>query len=216
MRRRALVIASHPDSAGLADPGLPSADLVVAADGGLDAALRAGIAVDAVVGDLDSASPDALAQARRDGVRVEAHDARKDQTDLELAMEFARERAEEVHVVASARGRVDHALAAMAVLASPRWAGLTVSASVDSACIDVIRGRREIDGAVGDLLSLIVVGAPAVVAETCGLDYPLHGERLEPWSARGVSNVITAIPVVVAVTEGVVLAIRPKARDRGC
>ena len=211
MHRRALVIASHSSSQCLSDEDMASADLVVAADGGLDVALRAGLSVDAVVGDLDSVTSDALGRARREGVRIEASEARKDETDLELAMEFACERAERVHVVASAQGRVDHALAAMLVLASPRWADRSVSATVDSASIDVIRGRRELDGDVGDLLSLIVVGAPALVAETVGLDYPLHGEWLHPSSARGVSNVIIATPAVVEVTEGVVLAIRPLA-----
>ena len=205
-RGRALVIAGHlPEVSTLQ----PVADLVIAADGGLDVALGLGWHVDVVVGDQDSASQEALERARGLGVEVVAHPERKDETDLELALEFSCQRAEQVHVLLSAGGRLDHALANLLVLASPRWASLTVSATVDAAQVEVVRGRRELTGAVGDTVSLIAAGGPARVARTWGLDYPLVNEMLEPTAARGVSNVIVAVPAGVEVIDGVLLAISP-------
>ena len=206
IRQRALVIARHPPS-GLVE--LPPADLVIAADGGLDAARSAGWPVHAVVGDLDSASPDSLDWARSTGAEILQHPARKDETDLELALEFARRRATEVHVLASARGRLDHAVANLVVLSSPRWADMAVSATVDEAHLDVVRGRHSLAGAIGDAISLIAVGGPALVASSSGLEYPLNDEWLSPAAARGVSNVIVSAPATLDVVEGVLLAIRP-------
>ena len=205
--RRALVLAGHLPEVH----GAPLyTDLVVAADGGLEAARHAGWPVHAVVGDLDSAGADSLEWARGVGAEIEDHPARKDFTDLELAMEFACRRAPEVHVIASAAGRLDHAVANLLVLASPRWSDTTVSATVDAAHIDVVRGRRRLTGEVGETISLLAVGAPARIASTSGLEYPLSDEWLSPTAARGISNVVTGAPVTLDVVEGVVLAIRPQ------
>ena len=205
-RSTALVVAA-------CDPGevarLPPAELVIAADGGVDVARRAARRVDAVIGDLDSASAVGLAWARACGARVIRYPPRKDVTDLELALRMATEHAVCVHVVASAGGRLDHALANLLVLASPRWAAATLSATVGTARVDVVRGRRRIPGRVGDCVSLLAVGGPARVARTRGLEYPLAGETLSPTSGRGVSNVITDAPAVVDVTGGVLLAVNP-------
>ena len=204
-RGRALVIAGHLPEAPAAQP---AADLVVAADGGLEVALSLGWHVDAVVGDQDSVSSETLDRARHLGIEVVGHPQRKDETDLELALEFARERAEAVHVLLSSSGRLDHALANLLVLASPRWAAIAVSATVDAAHVDVIRGTKRLAGAVGDTVSLVPVGGPARV-RTWGLDYPLDDETLEPTSARGVSNIIVAVPAGVEVIDGALLVISP-------
>ncbi len=185
------------------------ADLVVAADGGLDVAVGLGWRVDAVVGDLDSAGDGALAEARRLGVDVVDHPERKDSTDLELALEYACRRACEVHVLASAGGRLDHALAGLLVLASPRWATVALSATVDEARVQVLRGSHRLVGDVGEVVSLLAVGGPARVVRTWGLEYPLSDEVLDPTAARGVSNVIVASPAGVEVAEGVLLAVIP-------
>jgi thiamine pyrophosphokinase len=68
---------------------LPAGAPVVAADQGLDSALGAGLHVDVAVGDFDSASPEALANAADAGTRVVRHSAAKDATDLELALDEA-------------------------------------------------------------------------------------------------------------------------------
>lgn len=218
LRRRALVIAACDlDADRLACLGLNEEDgedaaggfdLVIAADGGVDVARRLGRAVDLVVGDLDSASAAGLDWARSSGARIERHPAAKDSTDLELALARAASEASSVHVIGSMGGRVDHAAAGLAVLASDRWAHREVSACIDGAHLDVVRGRRTLGGRAGDLLSLLAVGGTARVSVT-GLEYPLDGRLLDPAEARGVSNVIVDPPPVVEVSAGLVLAIRP-------
>lgn len=187
---------------------------VIAADGGLDAALAAGVVPALVVGDLDSVGPAALARAERDGVPVARHPAEKDATDLELALDAALDRSpERILVLGSAGGRLDHLLAAALVLASDRYAAVAVDAVLGPARLHVVRGERALAGAPGELLSLLPVHGPAEGVVTDGLRYPLRGETLRPGSSRGVSNVFTQREARIALTGGVLVAVRPGAEE---
>ncbi len=211
-RRWALLVAGEQHGEA---PAMGTPDLVIAADGGLDAARRWGLSVDAVVGDLDSASEAALEWAGRCGATVEAHPADKDMTDLELAMARALGHTDAVHVVLPSGGRLDQQVASLTVLASPLWATLDVSATVGEAHVTVVRGLRRLRGEVGEVVSLLAVGGPALVASTSGLLFPLAEEALSPTSGRGTSNVIVATPPTVEVVEGALLAIRPSGSPAG-
>ena len=146
---------------------------------------------------------------------VDRHPVDKDATDLELAMASALGQVEAVHVLLPAGGRLDQAMASLVVLASSRWSALEVSATVGEAHVTVVRGLRRLRGEVGEVVSLLAVGGPALVASTSGLLYPLAEEALSPTSGRGTSNVIVAEPPTVDVVEGVLLAIRPSGAASG-
>jgi thiamine pyrophosphokinase len=75
--------------------------------------------------------------------------------------------------------------------------------------VHVVRTERRFQGEAGELLSLLAFGGPAEGVVTEGLAYPLHGERLEPGSSRGISNVFAQPDARVAVDRGTLLAIRP-------
>ena len=83
---------NHPKTAivctggGLADHRVvvPAHDLVIAADSGLHVARALNLRVDLLVGDLDSVSPEAIADTP-----IERHPVDKDATDLELAIDAA-------------------------------------------------------------------------------------------------------------------------------
>ena len=64
-------------------------DLVIAADGGARHCLAHGIQPTVVIGDLDSLRPDELATLETGGAQILTYPARKDHTDLELAIELA-------------------------------------------------------------------------------------------------------------------------------
>lgn len=200
------VIATGADPEPL---GRVTADCVICADGGLDVALAAGVDVDLVVGDLDSAGADALeAVAGRAEVLRASSD--KDETDLELALAEARARgASRITVHLAAGGRLDHQLANLAVLASPRWHDAEVGAFVGRNRVFVVHARS---GAVGlpldrgAALAVQPMGGAARVT-TRGVRWPLTDEWLDAMSARGISNEVTAESPTVQVGEGVVLVI---------
>lgn len=212
---------NEPDVVVVASGGgpavvVPEAGTVVAADGGLDRAAALGLAVDVVVGDLDSVSAELLAAAEAAGARVARHPEAKDATDLELALDEAVALgARRVLVVASGDGRLDHLAASLLLLGAERYAELTVDGLVGDAVVHVVRRERTIPGERGALLTLLPVGGPATGVVTDGLEYPLTGETLEPGSSRGVSNVFQRREARISVESGVLLAIRPGAATAG-
>jgi len=184
----------------------------LAADSGLDHARALGLRPELVVGDLDSASPAALAWAEAEGIPIERHPVDKAHTDLELALARAVASApDRVLVAGIGGGRLDHFLANVGVLASPRWAAVSVDGWIDGARIAVVHpGRpRVLEGAPGDLLSLLPVNGDAVGVTATGVAWPLDGETLAASSSRGVSNVFTQLTAVVGLLEGTLLAVRP-------
>jgi thiamine pyrophosphokinase len=186
-------------------PGAP----VVAADEGLEHAIALGLEVTVAVGDFDSASPEAVVAAQAAGVRVERHPEEKDATDLELALDVAASMSpERILVLASAGGRLDHALSGMLVLASDRYADSQIDALVGDSRLHIVRGERVFEGEPGELVTLLAVNGPAEGVRTEGLAYQLAGETLEPGSTRGVSNLFAEKRARVTLERGVLLAIR--------
>ena len=201
----------RPDAALAVPLGAP----VIAADGGLEHARALGLDVTTVIGDFDSVSREALAAAEADGVRLVRHPAEKDATDLELALDEALGRSpDRIVLLAGERGRLDHFLATLLLLGSPRYADVLVDAEIGPAHVRVIRGERDLDGEPGELVTLLALHGAASGVRTDGLVYPLAGETLEPGSSRGVSNVFVGDTARVSVEHGVVLAVRPGLQER--
>lgn len=186
-------------------------DLVVAADGGAVAAVRLGLRVDFVVGDMDSLAPERLAELRAAGVAVHTFPAEKDESDAELAIAAALERSARRITVLGAFGgpRLDHALANVGLLAMPALEGVDVdlldARTRVSALVASDPSRRPVErrlpGRIGDLVSLLPLGADVDGVTTTGLLYPLTDEPLRAGPARGLSNVRTG-PATVSVRRG--------------
>jgi thiamine pyrophosphokinase len=208
--RRAVVLAGG-DPIDPADVELPAGAFVIAADSGVHLAQRLGVSVDVVVGDLDSARPEAVAAAAAGGARVERHPVAKDATDLELALELAAGHGcRDLLVVGIGGGRVDHFLANLLALAAPRFAGLHIDGVSSDARVAVIHDARELSGAAGEIVTLLALGGPARGVRTTGLVFPLRGETLHPGSTRGVSNVFEGTRATVTVESGTLIAVQPR------
>jgi len=193
---RALIIASGTSRARAQLRLLArSAQLIIAADGGADAAVGAGVRPHVLIGDMDSVRAGTLARFKRARVEVRTAPPDKDQTDTQLALEFARQRgATDVTLVGALGGRVDHAIANVLLLVLARGMGIRLTLVAGRTELRLADGRVQLDGAVGDLVSLIPLSEAAEHVTTFGLRYPLVGERLVRGETRGISNVITALP----------------------
>ncbi|MEW5724586.1 MAG: thiamine diphosphokinase [Thermodesulfobacteriota bacterium] len=197
---------------------LASADLVIAADGGALHVRALGVRPDAVIGDMDSLSEEDLAGLARAGVELVKHPARKDLTDLELALELARDRGADEIVVLGAMGRRwDMALANVMLLASPALVGCNVRLMDGPHEARLLRGgeKAAVTGRPGDTLSLIPLGRPAVGVTLTGLEYPLDRQTIGLGRTLGVSNVLVADTAEVELAEGLLLLVLVHAEPAG-
>jgi len=206
--------------------------LVIAADGGWDKAVSIGLRPDLLVGDGDSLPEARFAELAAAGVPIERAATDKDESDAELALLAALRRgASHVTVLGALGGqRFDHALANVGLLALPDAAAAEVylldattrvrlmradaAGAADAAGEAGAKGAEPttcpLPGSVGDLVSLLPLGAAAVGVTTRGLKYPLNDETLPPGPARGLSNVRITAEAGVTLRRGSLLIIETR------
>lgn len=209
MSLRALLFANGnlPDLAA-ASRLLRPGDRILAADGGTRHALALGLLPEAVVGDLDSLSAAQRRRLEAAGTRLLIHPRDKDQTDLELALDFALEQGCTAIVIAAALGgRLDQTLANLALLTAPRFAALDLRLDDGIEEAFFVRSQARLEGRRGDLISLLPWGGPASGVVTEGLRWPLHAETLQPEQTRGVSNEMLAGTATVSLDAGLLLVV---------
>jgi thiamine pyrophosphokinase len=197
------------------------ADVVIAADSGLDHALAAGLTPRRLVGDLDSISPAGLRWASTNDLEVVRFPADKDATDTELALDVAAAIALDgvpgcdasLVVLGGDDGeRFDHLLATIGALGHPR---LAVFRSIDARLGDhrlaiVHPGRRaQLHLPAGATVSLLAAHGDCDGVVVTGTRWPLSEAHLRAGTTLGVSNVVTDPPVQVQVRRGVVTVIAP-------
>lgn len=174
---------------------------LVAADGGAAAALRAGRMPDAVIGDMDSLSPEARARIPAERLhRI----AEQETTDFDKCLRSVA--APALICVGFTGARRDHELAALSALVRhPRRRALVLSPR------DVIfhAGRTlALDLPAGSRLSLFPMAA--IRGRSSGLEWPLAALDLAPWGRIGTSNRVTG-PVRLSFDGDGMLAILPRA-----
>lgn len=184
------------------------ADLLLCADGGTLYALEWGLVPDIVIGDMDSLDATHLGRLETAGVRLIRHPARKDETDLELALnEAIRRGATEITILGALGGRIDQTLANIFLLSWSRLNGITVQIVEGTETLYLTRNSVTIHGEKGDIVSLLPLSPEVAGITTTGLEYPLHGESLYLGPSRGVSNVMTDVETTINVRDGLLLVI---------
>ncbi|MBI3536614.1 MAG: thiamine diphosphokinase [Chloroflexi bacterium] len=181
------------------------ADLRLAANGGArNARLFLALAPHSVIGDLDSLDADTARWL--DTARVEKiqHPRAKDQTDLELALDLARTRgATEITILAALGGRIDQTLANIFLLARAERVRIVTA----DAELWITRDESEINGQIGDTVSLIALSERVEGIETQGMEFSLRRETLAQNTARGISNGLIAPRARVRIERGMLLIV---------
>lgn len=203
-----IVIGGDPVPPNALDE-LPADRWVIAADSGLDHATRIGLAVDFVVGDMDSVDP---SQLQRHAGPVDRHSPDKDATDFELALDQAIDRPniDRIIVLGGHGGRLDHLLANAAVIASDRYREVEVEWVPGDSRVVVVRSHATLHGVPGQVVSLLPVGGDAIGVVTHGLRWELVAEDLTFGTTRGVSNEFSRPVATVDLAGGCLLAIVPE------
>lgn len=192
--RRAIIFANgllgNPETARRS---IRPDDIVIAADGGARHCRNLGIIPHHLVGDFDSLTDAELDELRQMGVAVHEHPARKDFTDLELALRLACElSAQEILVLGGLGARWDQTLANLLLPAAEAFAAVHIRLLDGPQQVFLLRAGEsaEVRGNPGDTVSLIPLGGDSRGVTTIGLEYPLNGEVLLFGTTRGVSNVL--------------------------
>ena len=183
--------------------------LVIAADSGYDIARAAGVAVDVLVGDMDSISTSGLEEAESLGVTIERFPVDKDATDLELAIEAAlRLGATHITIYAGEGGSFGHLFGIALGLTEDRWreahiiwkiGGATVYRALPSSPITIRTKARSI-------VAVLPIGDATGVTAT-GLRWPLENSELPRGTTRGLSNIATGSVVSISVDTGALLIV---------
>jgi thiamine pyrophosphokinase len=212
---RAIIFANGnaPDRFTAA-PWITSADLIIAADGGSHNALSIDVKPQIVIGDLDSIDDADRRQLESIGAQFIVYPTDKDYTDLELAIRYALEQgATEIIVFSALGGRWDQSLANLMLLTLPELDGVSTRIIDHDLSICAIRREAEINGRVGDTLSLIALKDDARGVTIEGCQYPLNNAVLPFGATLGISNVLLAPTAKVSVKEGIVLAIHTLSKE---
>jgi len=185
-------------------------DLLIAADGGALHCLELGLIPDMVIGDFDSLQEQDLNTLESKGAEIVRYPARKDYTDLELALQRAVKRgARDILVIAALGARWDQTLANLLLPAASALQQADIRLLDGQQEIRLVRGpdRMELEGQPNDIVSLVPLGGPAVHITTYGLEYPLNGETLDFGSTRGISNVLLDTRARIDLQEGLLLCV---------
>jgi len=192
-------------------------DMIVCADGGANFAASMGLVPRAVIGDLDSVDPKLRATLSREGVEFIQYPSDKDQTDLELAIEFAvKQGCQELLLIAALGGRLDHLLTNVHYLARPEFKDIAIS-MVDHYATDqivyILHGPTELSwqGKKDQEVSLVPLTAQVKGVTLSGTKWPLTSVTLEMGSPLTVSNRMELSSAQLKFESGTLLAIVPLA-----
>lgn len=195
-----LIGGGDPDQISLS-LALRHSSSLVAADGGADRALEFGFAPQAVIGDFDSVTENALAQIPPE---QQHRIAEQDSTDFEKALREIE--APLVIGVGFTGARMDHQLAVFNTLVR----------FPDKRCL--LLGAHEVvflcpptfllELPKGSTVSLFAMGAVEGVSD--GLEWPIRGLHFAPDGQSGTSNIATG-PIELSVTAPKMLVMLPRA-----
>lgn len=197
------------------DSAISGNDLIIAADGGTHHCLSSGITPDVVIGDLDSLTADNINELQIANVEIIRYPAKKDQTDLELALKLAIDRgADEIVVFGAMGGRWDMSIANILLPAEQNLSNATIRIIDGHHEIMLLRAGKEMifHGKKGDIFSLIPLGRDALGITTIGLEYPLKDDLLRLGSSRGISNLFIENSATVSLKQGLLLCVHIRTR----
>ncbi|MCL1790551.1 MAG: thiamine diphosphokinase [Peptococcaceae bacterium] len=170
----------------------PEIRVVVAADAGADGAISSGRIPDIVIGDMDSVTKETLAICESEQVCIVRYPSEKNETDAELALDWAHAHAgqHEVVLIGAGGGRVDHWLGNIGLLLKYADLGRSVRMLDERSQAWVAGlGRHDLSGYQGRTFSVLPL-SEAVETSSVGVKYSFDHLTLYRKQTRGVSNAV--------------------------
>ncbi len=194
---------------------IQQADLILAADKGGEYLVNEGIFPHYLIGDMDSIDPKALDSIKAKNIPVISCSPRKDETDTELCIRFAREKkASEITLIAATGNRFDHFTTNLFLLEPLCESGIHTQIMDAENIIQVLTGKG-ISRAVlkkyqGETISLAALSKQVTGLTTKGLEYCLEKAVLRRGSSLGVSNTFREDTAEILVESGSLIVFQTK------
>ena len=191
----------HPRLAAMA----ASADPLLAADGGANHLARLGLKPTAVVGDLDSVSPETRAWLG-ENCMVDRPD--QDRTDLDKALEYAFDELgiRNLTVLAALGGRTDHDLGNLGLLARLAMGKRLIFEAADQTVL-AVAGETSLAANPGEMWSFWTFD-PTVRVTVEGVRWPIDDASIDTGNRPSISNEAVDDRIRVRATGGSVVVMR--------
>jgi len=182
-----------------------SADPLLAADGGANHLARLGLKPTAVVGDLDSVSPETRAWLG-ENCMVDRPD--QDRTDLDKALEYAFDELgiRNLTVLAALGGRTDHDLGNLGLLARLAMGERLIFEAADQTVL-AITSETSLAANPGEAWSFWTFD-PTVRVTVEGVRWPLENASIDAGNRPSISNEAVEDHIRVRATGGSVIVMR--------
>ncbi|MDD5475608.1 MAG: thiamine diphosphokinase [Syntrophales bacterium] len=194
----------------ISDPGIirswmekEAAAVVICADGGARYAEDIGVVPSVVIGDMDSIDEKHLTSLEEKGSLIIRYSRFKDETDTELALNYALTLKPRLILLFGAIGtRIDHSLANIFLLAGAVPEGVELRIIDDRCEIFLVTDKASVRGRSGQTVSLIPF-SPLVSGITLrGFEYPLRDADMKMGLSLGISNRLTGTEGFIEVKSG--------------
>src|SRR3989339_293634 len=182
-------------------------DCIIAADGGANYLHRYNIIPDILIGDMDSVEKDVFRKAQQNGVKIITYPAKKNETDSELAIQYAVDQgADEIFFVGFIGDRFDHVMANIGYISS-LLTKINIKIIHNNEDIYFVSKKIVIHGKKNDEVSLLPFHADAKGVVTTGLQYEPSHETLHFASTRGISNVMEKPSASIQLKKGILMVV---------
>jgi len=189
-----------------------SCSLSIGVDGGCNSLYDMEISPDYIVGDMDSIKDEVLLYFKNKGKHVLLHPKEKNQTDTEIAIDFAKEKGFTKMILLGAFGdRIDHMLGNIGLLfyARDNLVDLTILDEKNKMYL-LKEGINELSVEPKASLSFIAFGGEVSGITLEGFKYPLNNYTLKVGSSRCISNVVVSKSPRVIAKKGILIAIESR------
>lgn len=162
-----------------------------------------------IIGDMDSIDNETLRYFDKKGSAILTYPGDKDETDTQLAIEYALKlQPDEIFIFGALGGRIDHTLANISLLIMGVKQGIDIKI-IDETCeIFIVNQQSIVEGEAGKTVSLLPLSSEVAGVTLEGFEYPLSGGVMEIGRPYGISNRLIAEKGIITVKSGYLLVIR--------
>lgn len=181
-------------------------EYVICADGGLEKAENLKLIPDIIIGDLDSVNKLVLKKYLDMNIELIKYPAEKNNTDMELAIEYALEKGfKDIILIGATGSRLDHTFANILLIESYYKKGIKLKIIDNNNIIQLITNNMEIQNKRDYFVSIVPITEFIEGLTLKGFKYPLNNVIVNRGSTLCISNQIVSEKGIITLNKGTAL-----------